>query len=192
MAPMNYLGHGRCVYAYRGVIEMISSGSAAKTITDRFVVIKEYQRDNLSASARIAEIRYLRKFADVLSGEKNGHQIPTTNDFGFAVPASTEHVFAGTLRFAPTAVLRSYISNPFRKIVCECWQDLESAAKLLFTVGVTGLRSSPLFQIDASDAQKFLQYWESVEELMVGWLDAARASDYEALIDEVSRIITSL
>lgn len=101
------------------------------------------------------------------------------NDFGFAVEVGTEHLFAGTLCFAPTAVLRSYIKSPYIPIRSEPWHDLESAAKLLFVLS-TGYCRQDLLAHDASDANRLLSLWEVVEN--VTFLKLARECDYNSLL----------
>lgn len=109
------------------------------------------------------------------------------NDFGCAVPARSKHLFAGTLRFAPTSVLQSYLDNPQSPIVSECWHDLESAVKLLWIVAF-GYRHTPLFQIRGSDVKSLLEFWKRFEQgpFPDSLLKAAHAGDYDTLLLRVS------
>lgn len=110
------------------------------------------------------------------------------NDFGFAVSAGTLHSFAGTLRFAPTSVLRSYVNDPASPVQCECWHDLESAVKLLFSINKIASKNPLLYRIDASDASSLLTYWEKFESILADWLRPAHASNYDVLAVEVEKL----
>lgn len=109
------------------------------------------------------------------------------NDFGFAVDAGTMHSFAGTIRFAPTAVLKSYVANPSAPIKCECWHDLESAVKLIWSLYTT----SRVYEIDAANAAAFLDYWQHTESCtgdLMHLLPLARAADYGRLVLELHEL----
>jgi hypothetical protein len=109
------------------------------------------------------------------------------NDFGFAVEAGSMHSFAGTIRFAPTAVLESYAANPSIAIKCECWHDLESAVKLTWSL----YAPSRVYEINSGDAAAFLRYWRSVEVSsgeLKQLLPLARTVNYERLILELKEV----
>lgn len=109
------------------------------------------------------------------------------NDFGFAVTAGSMHSFAGTIRFAPTVVLQSYVTNPSVAIKSECWHDLESAVKLIWSLS----RMSRVYHINAADATEFLQYWQDAELAsgdLACLLPLARAAEYDKLMLKLKQL----
>jgi hypothetical protein len=103
------------------------------------------------------------------------------SDFGCAVNSGTTCPFAGTLRFAPTAVLQSYVTYPRVMITCQPSHDLESAMKLLWIC--LNDRNGSLYEIGSGDAPALLEFWKDTDPLLSpGWLEAARQCNYDSLL----------
>src|SRR5690242_3185734 len=104
------------------------------------------------------------------------------NDFGCAVDSGSAHLFAGTIRFAPTALLRHCVITPHLAITAQPYHDLESAVKLLW-VCLAGNWRKALFRIKSSDTAAVLAFWTATDPLLPSsWLEAARTCNYNTLI----------